>query len=119
MKIFSRLFQIYSDFDVFLQSDCQIIYFSCEFLHRVAGDVERKYHPRYYKTALCVHPTDARGLCSKNGAHCAFAHSTQDLRQPLHDALESYDGSLLDSENRDKTSFVIEDPIWNGEISFH
>ncbi|VDD94801.1 unnamed protein product [Enterobius vermicularis] len=89
---------------------------SCEFLHRVAGDVERKYHPRYYKTALCVHPTDARGLCSKNGAHCAFAHSTQDLRQPLHDALESYDGSLLDSENRDKTSFVIEDPIWNDQM---
>lgn len=89
---------------------------SCEFLHRVAGDVERKYHPRYYKTALCVHPTDARGLCSKNGAHCAFAHSAQDLRQPLHDAMEPLDGSLLDPENRDKTSFVIEDPLWHDQV---
>uniref|UniRef100_A0A158R621 RING finger protein unkempt n=1 Tax=Syphacia muris TaxID=451379 RepID=A0A158R621_9BILA len=89
---------------------------SCKFLHRVAGDVERRYHPRYYKTALCVHPTDPRGLCSKNGAHCAFAHSDKDLRQPLHDAMEPYDGSLLDAENRDKTSFVVEDPLWHDQV---
>lgn len=89
---------------------------SCKFLHRVAGDVERKYHPRYYKTALCVHPTDARGLCSKNGAHCAFAHSVHDVRQPLHDAMEPLDGSLLDGENRDKTSFVVEDPLWHDQV---
>lgn len=89
---------------------------SCGFLHRVAGDVERKYHLRYYKTALCVHPTDARGICAKNGVHCAFAHSAQDLRQPLHDAQEAQNGSLLDTENRDRTSFVIEDPLWHDQV---
>ncbi|VDM43476.1 unnamed protein product [Toxocara canis] len=89
---------------------------SCAFLHRVAGDVERKYHLRYYKTALCVHPTDARGICTKNGAHCAFAHNAQDLRQPLHDAQEVQNGSLLDPENRDRTSFVVEDPQWHDQV---
>ncbi|VDK45881.1 unnamed protein product [Anisakis simplex] len=89
---------------------------SCAFLHRVAGDVERKYHLRYYKTALCVHSTDARGICTKNGAHCAFAHSAQDLRQPLYDAQEVQNGSLLDPENRDRTSFVVEDPQWHDQV---
>uniref|UniRef100_A0A915C9Z0 C3H1-type domain-containing protein n=3 Tax=Parascaris univalens TaxID=6257 RepID=A0A915C9Z0_PARUN len=89
---------------------------SCAFLHRVAGDVERKYHLRYYKTALCVHPTDARGICTKNGAHCAFAHSAQDLRQPLYDAQEVQNGSLLDPENRDRTSFVVEDHQWHDQV---
>ncbi|PIO77769.1 hypothetical protein TELCIR_00110 [Teladorsagia circumcincta] len=37
----------------------------CVYLHRVSGDVERKYHLRYYKTAQCVHPTDSRGQCVK------------------------------------------------------
>lgn len=41
------------------------VFFRCIFLHRVSGDVERKYHLRYYKTAQCVHPTDARGQCVK------------------------------------------------------
>src|SRR5689334_22777289 len=58
---------------------------SCPLLHRVAGDVERKYHIRYYKTALCVHASDMRGQCTKNGAHCAFAHNNDDLRLPVFD----------------------------------
>lgn len=88
--------------------------FSCGFLHRVAGDVERKYHLRYYKTAMCVHPTDGRGICTKNGPHCAFAHSVHDLRQAVHDSQENQNGALLDPENRERTSFVIEDPLWHG-----
>lgn len=86
----------------------------CIYLHRVSGDVERKYHLRYYKTAQCVHPTDARGQCVKNGAHCAFAHSSTDLRQPQHDTSEgAYVTCLGDVEGRDRTSFVIEDPLWH------
>ncbi|KOB69900.1 putative unkempt [Operophtera brumata] len=60
----------------------------CPYLHRTAGDTERRYHLRYYKTCMCVHDTDARGLCTKNGAHCAFAHGGPDLRPPVLDARE-------------------------------
>lgn len=92
----------------------------CPFLHRVAGDVERKYHLRYYKTALCVHPTDAKGLCLKNGIHCAFAHSPEDLRAPIFDIREIQQSSdtkggseILDQ--KDRTSFVVEDQIWQDQ----
>ena len=44
-----------------------------------------RYHLRYYKTAPCVHETDARGFCVKNGVHCAFAHGNADLRNPVYD----------------------------------
>ncbi|XP_010834892.1 PREDICTED: uncharacterized protein LOC104986126 [Bison bison bison] len=44
----------------------------CPYLHRTTGDTERKYHLRYYKTGTCIHETDARGHCVKNGLHCAF-----------------------------------------------
>lgn len=37
---------------------------------------------------MCVHDTDARGLCVKNGAHCAFAHGNPDLRPPVYDIKE-------------------------------
>ncbi|MBN3306316.1 UNK protein, partial [Amia calva] len=57
----------------------------CPFLHRTAGDTERRYHLRYYKTGTCIHETDAKGHCSKNGPHCAFAHGPQDLRAPVYD----------------------------------
>ena len=33
----------------------------CSLLHRNSGDTERRYHIRYYKTASCVHETDAKG----------------------------------------------------------
>ncbi|VIO87115.1 Uncharacterized protein BM_BM2576 [Brugia malayi] len=65
---------------------------------------------------MCVHPTDARGICAKNGPHCAFAHSVQDLRQAVHDSQESQNGALLDPENRERTSFVVEDPLWHDQV---
>lgn len=57
----------------------------CSFLHRTAGDTERRYHLRYYKTGSCIHETDAKGHCTKNGSHCAFAHGSHDLRSPVYD----------------------------------
>ncbi|XP_076027922.1 RING finger protein unkempt homolog, partial [Genypterus blacodes] len=60
----------------------------CAFLHRTAGDTERRYHLRYYKTGSCIHETDAKGHCSKNGSHCAFAHGSHDLRSPVYDVRE-------------------------------
>lgn len=107
----------------------------CIFLHRVSGDVERKYHLRYYKTAQCVHPTDARGQCVKNGAHCAFAHTANDIRPPMvaknspnktsylsvlqFDQHEVGFSTVVDGEGRDKTSFVIEDPQWHFAAQDH
>ncbi|CAI2356349.1 unnamed protein product [Caenorhabditis sp. 36 PRJEB53466] len=88
----------------------------CVYLHRVSGDVERKYHLRYYKTAQCVHPTDARGQCVKNGAHCAFAHTANDIRPPMFDQHEVGFSTVVDGEGRDKTSFVIEDPQWHWDV---
>ncbi|XP_046659880.1 putative E3 ubiquitin-protein ligase UNKL isoform X2 [Homalodisca vitripennis] len=93
----------------------------CPFLHRTAGDTERRYHLRYYKTCMCVHDTDSRGFCVKNGPHCAFAHGNQDLRPPVYDikeiqALETPDGdnascngpNVLDKER----NLMNEDPKW-------
>ncbi|XP_076305639.1 RING finger protein unkempt-like isoform X2 [Tachypleus tridentatus] len=60
----------------------------CPYLHRTAGDTERRYHLRYYKTGICVHDTDSRGYCAKNGPHCAFAHGIHDLRCPVYDIRE-------------------------------
>ncbi|OWR53555.1 putative E3 ubiquitin-protein ligase UNKL [Danaus plexippus] len=93
----------------------------CPYLHRTAGDTERRYHLRYYKTCMCVHDTDTRGLCTKNGAHCAFAHGAPDLRPPVLDmrelqALENPDGldgdaaapNALDRER----NLMNEDPKW-------
>uniref|UniRef100_H3B228 Unk zinc finger n=1 Tax=Latimeria chalumnae TaxID=7897 RepID=H3B228_LATCH len=60
----------------------------CPFLHRTTGDTERRYHLRYYKTGTCIHETDAKGHCTKNGPHCAFAHGPLDLRSPVYDIRE-------------------------------
>ncbi|XP_016087065.1 putative E3 ubiquitin-protein ligase UNKL isoform X1 [Sinocyclocheilus grahami] len=60
----------------------------CPYLHRTTGDTERKYHLRYYKTGTCIHETDARGHCVKNGLHCAFAHGPHDIRPPVYDIRE-------------------------------
>lgn len=60
----------------------------CPYLHRTAGDTERRYHLRYYKTGVCVYDTDSRGYCVKNGPHCAFAHGIHDLRNPVYDVRE-------------------------------
>ncbi|XP_043311111.1 putative E3 ubiquitin-protein ligase UNKL isoform X3 [Cervus canadensis] len=63
-------------------------HYRCPYLHRTTGDTERKYHLRYYKTGTCIHETDARGHCAKNGPHCAFAHGPLDLRPPVCDVRE-------------------------------
>ncbi|CAA9999759.1 unnamed protein product [Nesidiocoris tenuis] len=91
----------------------------CPFLHRTAGDTERRYHLRYYKTCNCVHETDNRGYCAKNGAHCAFAHGQDDQRMPVYDIkeiqAENSDGdtvpngpNVLDKER----NLMNEDPKW-------
>ncbi|XP_043652828.1 RING finger protein unkempt isoform X1 [Drosophila teissieri] len=93
----------------------------CPYLHRTAGDTERRYHLRYYKTCMCVHDTDSRGYCVKNGLHCAFAHGMQDQRPPVYDIkeLETLQNaeSTLDSTNAlnalDKErNLMNEDPKW-------
>ena len=112
---------------------------SCPYLHRTTGDTERRYHLRYYKTGTCVHETDARGHCVKNGPHCAFAHGPHDLRQPVYDIREiiaQQDQQPVVSEaptngtsgvttsapsnpdtSKDKSVFL-EDARWQGRIAF-
>ncbi|CAO1425624.1 unnamed protein product [Diamesa serratosioi] len=93
----------------------------CPFLHRTAGDTERRYHLRYYKTCMCVHDTDSRGYCVKNGQHCAFAHGVHDQRPPVYDikeleALQTVESvvecvngpNVLDKER----NLMNEDPKW-------
>lgn len=96
--------------------------FRCPFLHRTAGDTERRYHLRYYKTCMCVHDTDSRGFCVKNGQHCAFAHGVHDQRPPVYDikelealqtaesVVEAANGgpNILDKER----NLMNEDPKW-------
>lgn len=100
------------------------INFSCPYLHRTAGDTERRYHLRYYKTCMCVHDTDSRGYCVKNGLHCAFAHGSHDHRPPVYDikeiqALEAAEAEGSGSSNGpnalDKErNLMNEDPKWQG-----
>ena len=93
----------------------------CPYLHRTAGDTERRYHLKYYKTGMCVHDTDNKGFCVKNGLHCAFAHGTGDLRTAVYDireiaAIENGETDLsgltgpnsLDKER----NLVNDDPKW-------
>ncbi|KAG8194691.1 hypothetical protein JTE90_028005 [Oedothorax gibbosus] len=93
----------------------------CAYLHRTAGDTERRYHLRYYKTGVCVYDTDSRGYCVKNGPHCAFAHGIHDLRNPVYDLRElaametNEDGTngLSGPNNLDKERNALnEDPKW-------
>ncbi|KAK7112115.1 RING finger protein unkempt homolog [Littorina saxatilis] len=102
----------------------------CPFLHRTAGDTERRYHLRYYKTGTCVYETDSRGNCVKNGPHCAFAHGANDIRPPVFDKSEvqgiellekTHDTSMLSttptsssgSSLTEKEKMPAEDPKWN------
>ncbi|KAG1657407.1 RING finger protein unkempt [Nymphon striatum] len=71
----------------------------CPYLHRTAGDTERRYHLRYYKTGMCVYDTDQRGFCVKNGPHCAFAHGAHDLRPPVYDIRELQGVEVNPEEN--------------------
>jgi len=93
---------------------------NCSLLHRTAGDTERRYHLRYYKTGMCVHDTDNRGYCVKNGPHCAFAHGNTDLRPPVYDIKEMQaieNGEVEDNRtgpnSLDKErSLLNDDPQW-------
>ena len=79
---------------------------------------------RYYKTGTCVHETDSKGHCVKNGPHCAFAHGIHDLRQPVYDIREitgtdiSEKGPLESTATTqlEKDRMVNEDPKWNGKF---
>eukprot|EP00092_Neocalanus_flemingeri_P000425 GFUD01000454.1.p1 GENE.GFUD01000454.1~~GFUD01000454.1.p1 ORF type:complete len:695 (+),score=92.55 GFUD01000454.1:301-2385(+) len=91
----------------------------CPLLHRTAGDTERRYHLRYYKTGMCVHDTDNRGYCVKNGPHCAFAHGANDLRPPVYDSreqkemLEPGEDNKMGPNSLDKErSLLNDDPKW-------
>ena len=99
--------------------------YSCPYLHRTAGDTERRYHLRYYKTSTCVYETDSRGYCVKNGPHCAFAHGPNDLRPPVYDIRELQGvGRVEDEEGRlvsplvgsleKERGVLVEDPRWQG-----
>ena len=113
------------------------LFYRCAFLHRTTGDTERRYHLRYYKTGTCVHETDARGHCVKNGPHCAFAHGPHGLRQPVYDIREviaqhdpaelltpsngtgsSFTSSTSLIQEKDK-SLLIDDPRWQGKHFFN
>ena len=101
------------------------IFHSCQYLHRTAGDTERRYHLRYYKTSPCVHETDQKGYCVKNGPHCAFAHGDNDLRQPVYDdsdmCTDFNDRSSTSNEagiastQLEKDRAANEDAKWNGK----
>lgn len=67
----------------------------------------------------------------QNGAHCAFAHTANDIRPPMvsksspktsYQSVLQFDqhevgfSTVVDGEGRDKTSFVIEDPQWHCEL---
>lgn len=80
LMLFLKLLQMHV-----VNCNISILCYRCPFLHRTAGDTERRYHLRYYKTGSCIHETDAKGHCSKNGSHCAFAHGSHDLRSPVYD----------------------------------
>ena len=73
---------------------------------------------------MCVHETDAKGHCIKNGPHCAFAHGARDLRPSVHDVREMQDNgdgtggnNVADSplgSTVEKDRQINEDPKWNG-----
>lgn len=83
--------------------------------------MERRYHLRYYKTATCVHETDTRGYCVKNGPHCAFAHGPLDLRQPVYDIRElqaiEKEETEIGQAGIENNKAVLEDPRWQGLCS--
>ncbi|CAH8583068.1 unnamed protein product [Heterobilharzia americana] len=89
----------------------------CPYAHRNAGDTERRYHPRYFKTGNCIYETMENGACVKNGLHCAFAHGPDDIRLPVYDIREVQDASSKFTINLpaslEKERVLSEDPKWN------
>ncbi|KAF7261438.1 RING finger protein unkempt [Paragonimus skrjabini miyazakii] len=100
-----------------LGCEAQFYEFSCPYAHRNAGDTERRYHPRYFKTGNCIYETTESGACVKNGLHCAFAHGPDDIRLPVYDIREVQDTSSKFTVNLpaslEKERVLSEDPKWN------
>jgi hypothetical protein len=74
---------------------------------------------KYYKTGMCVHDTDNRGFCVKNGSHCAFAHGTNDLRPAVYDIRElqaiengETDGVIGQNALDKERCLLNDDPKW-------
>ena len=93
-------------------------------MHRTAGDTERRYHLRYYKTGTCVYDTDSKGHCVKNGPHCAFAHGALDMRPPVYDSTEmqpsiDFIDKSATSPSAEKDKVLAEDPRWMGKSLFY
>lgn len=70
---------------------------------------------------MCVHDTDSRGYCVKNGHHCAFAHGAHDQRPPVYDIkeIEAAQNAEANSEAVNgpnaldkERSLMNEDPKW-------
>lgn len=71
---------------------------------------------------MCVHDTDARGYCVKNGHHCAFAHGLHDQRPAVYDIKEIESSSQAVETNGDlinvpnaldkERNLMNEDPKW-------
>ncbi len=134
MKLMERVRMAMSMFLTFTCDNCCVLMsvmslnfiyfllFSCPFLHRTAGDTERRYHLRYFKTCMCVYETDSRGFCVKNGAHCAFAHGEHDKRPPVFDIKElqqqiqeNTEETVSGPNQLDKErNMMIDDPKWQG-----
>ncbi|OAF66546.1 hypothetical protein A3Q56_05721 [Intoshia linei] len=58
----------------------------CPYLHRTAGDAERRYH---------LHN---KNICSKNGIHCPYAHTNLELRSIVQDDHEINETSMYNSQ---------------------
>lgn len=78
-----------------------------------------------YLHTLTVYPSyNSTGICTKNGAHCAFAHGSGDLRTPTYDLRElqaiergesPVDGPAIEmSTSMEKERILNDDPKWNG-----
>ena len=67
----------------------------CSLLHRNSGDTERRYHIRYYKTASCVHETDAKG-------ELLHVERCRDERLSVRFSQPSFDGVVSDLNAREK-----------------
>jgi len=109
--------------EIMNEYDLLVELFSCPFLHPVVGDVERKFHYRYFKTCACVYDVDTTGICIKYGVHCPYAHGTADLRAPVFDSRDVINVNEEDPEITSEAFSVFvqetyfEDPAWNGILT--
>lgn len=75
-----------------------------------------------------MYETDARGYCTKNGPHCAFAHGPHDIRPPVYDVRELQGGGLDDEDRlvsplvgslEKERGVLVDDPRWQGESQYY